>query len=32
VPEASTPVLMAVDLFGFMALVGFLRKRVSRSF
>lgn len=31
VPEASTPVLMAVDLFGFMALVAFLRKRFSPS-
>lgn len=31
VPEASTPVLLAVDLLGFMALVGFLRKRVSQS-
>jgi hypothetical protein len=29
-PEASTPVLMAVDLLGFIALVGFLRKRVVR--
>jgi hypothetical protein len=27
----STPVLMAVDLLGFMALVGFLRKRISRT-
>jgi hypothetical protein len=31
VPEASTPVLLAVDLLGFMALVGFLRKRMARS-
>jgi len=31
VPEASTPILLAVDLLGFMALVGFLRKRVSQS-
>jgi len=31
-PEASTVVLMAIDLLGFMALVGFLRKRMSRSF
>ncbi len=30
-PEASTPVLMAVDLFGFIALVGFLRKRMPHS-
>ena len=30
-PEVSTPVLMAVDLLGFMALVGFLRKRISRT-
>lgn len=30
-PEASTPVLMAVDLLGFIALVGFLRKRISRT-
>jgi hypothetical protein len=30
-PEASTPILLAVDLLGFIALVGFLRKRVSRS-
>jgi hypothetical protein len=29
VPEASTPVLLAVDLLGFFALVGFLRKRIS---
>ena len=26
-PEASTPVLLAIDLLGFIALVGFLRKR-----
>jgi hypothetical protein len=31
-PEVSTPVLMAVDLLGFLALVGFLRKRMARSF
>jgi hypothetical protein len=31
VPEASTPVLLAIDLLGFMALVGFLRKRMTRS-
>jgi len=30
-PEASTPVLLAVDFFGFIALVGFLRKRMARS-
>lgn len=30
-PEASMPVLMAVDLLGFMVLVGFLRKRMARS-
>jgi hypothetical protein len=30
-PEATTPVLLAVDLFGFMALVVFLRKRMPRS-
>ncbi len=30
-PEASTPVLLAVDLFGFIALVALLRKRVSQS-
>jgi|ERR1700733_542705 len=30
-PEASTPLLLAVDLLGFMALVGFLRKRALRS-
>jgi hypothetical protein len=30
-PEPSTPVLMAIDLLGFMALVGFLRKRMARS-
>jgi hypothetical protein len=30
-PEASTPVLLAIDLLGFLALVGFLRKRASRS-
>jgi len=30
-PEASTPILLAVDLLGFIALIGFLRKRVSRS-
>jgi hypothetical protein len=30
-PEASTPVLLAADLLGFMALVGFLRKRMARS-
>jgi hypothetical protein len=30
-PEASTPVLLAADLFGFMALVVFLRKRALRS-
>jgi hypothetical protein len=30
-PEASTPVLLAVDLLGFMALVGFLRKRIGRT-
>jgi hypothetical protein len=29
--EASTPVLLAVDLLGFMALLRFLRKRISRS-
>lgn len=29
-PEASTPVLLAVDLLGFLTLVGFLRKRISR--
>lgn len=31
VPEASTPILLAVDLLGFIALVGFLRKRMARS-
>jgi hypothetical protein len=30
-PEASTPLLMAIDLLGFVALVGFLRKRMTRS-
>lgn len=30
-PEASTPVLLAVDLLGFMALLGFTRKRMARS-
>jgi hypothetical protein len=30
-PEASTPLLLAVDLLGFIALVGFLRKRISRA-
>jgi hypothetical protein len=30
-PEVSTPVLMAVDLLGFMALLGFLRKRMARA-
>jgi hypothetical protein len=30
-PEASTPVLMAMDLLGFMALVVFFRKRIGRS-
>lgn len=30
-PEAPTPVLLAVDLLGFMALVGFLRKRTTRA-
>jgi hypothetical protein len=30
-PEASAPVLLAVDLLGFMALVGFLRKRISQK-
>jgi hypothetical protein len=30
-PEASTPTLFAVDILGFIALVGFLRKRVSLS-
>ena len=30
-PEASTPIQLAVDLLGFVALVGFLRKRVSQS-
>jgi hypothetical protein len=30
-PEASTPVLLAVDLLGFMALLRFLRKRTARS-
>ena len=30
-PEASTPVLLAVDLLGFLVLVGFLRKRVARG-
>ena len=29
-PEASTPVLMAIDLLGFIALIGFLRKRAVR--
>jgi hypothetical protein len=28
-PEASTPVLLGVDLLGFLALAGFLRKRIS---
>lgn len=31
-PEASSPVLLAIDLLGFFALVGFLRKRVSLGF
>ena len=31
-PEASTPVLLAADLFGFLALFAFLRKRLSRAF
>ncbi len=30
-PEASTPVLLAVDLFGFVAIAAFLRKRIWRS-
>jgi hypothetical protein len=30
-PEVSTPGLLAVDVLGFMALVGFLRKRMARS-
>jgi len=30
-PEASTPVLLAVDLLGFIALMGFLRKRMSAT-
>jgi hypothetical protein len=30
-PEASSVILMAVDLVGFLALVGFLRKRASQS-
>lgn len=30
-PEASTLLLLAVDLLGFIGLVGFLRKRASRS-
>lgn len=30
-PEASTPIVLAVDLLGFVALVGFLRKRASQS-
>jgi hypothetical protein len=30
-PEASTPVLLAIDLLGLMALVGFFRKRMTRS-
>ena len=29
-PEASSVILMAVDLVGFLALVGFLRKRASQ--
>ena len=30
-PEASTPVLLAADILGFIALVGFLRKRMAGS-
>lgn len=30
-PEASTPVLLAVDILGFIALIGFLRKRLARN-
>lgn len=30
-PEASTPILMAIDLLGFLALVGLLRKRAART-
>jgi hypothetical protein len=29
--EASTPILLAVDLLGFIALMGFLRKRMARN-
>lgn len=31
-PEASTPILFAIDLLGFVALVGFLRKRQARAY
>jgi hypothetical protein len=30
-PEASTPMLLAADLLGFMALVGFFRKRMPKN-